>query len=139
MYNKKEQWIIFLVCNALLVVAIALFPVYRAFAHAFPMPCGMVEHLNLYCPACGGTRALEAFLSFDLGRSLICNPIVVLGTLCILTAEIDMIRYLAKKGARPSVIRMPLVFFALGIWLVFFLTRNVLLFCGVDLLGDILA
>ena len=138
MVSKKEQWITFVAVNVFVAVAVALFPVYRAFMHAFPMPCGMVEYLHLYCPACGGTRALEALLSFDILRSLYCNPIVVSGALYFLIAEVYMIRHLIRKKERRSIIRMPVVLAVLGAWLAFFAVRNVLLLCGIDMLGDIL-
>ena len=138
MVSKKEQWITFIVFNAALVLGAALFPVYRAFTSAFPMPCGMVRYLHLYCPACGGTRALEAFLSFDVLRSLYCNPIVVLGALYLAVSEIDMIRHLIRGKERPSILRPSVILTVLGAWLAFFVLRNALLLCGIDMLGDIL-
>lgn len=139
MFGKKEQWIIFGAVNVLAVLAAVLFPFYRSLVAFLPeMPCGMVKYLHLYCPACGGTRALEAFLSLDLPASLRYNPIVLMGAIAFVLYEIGMIKYLVRGTPRPTLIKTSAVFAALGVWFLFFAVRNILLLCGIDLLGDIL-
>lgn len=41
------------------------------------LPCMFNVITGLYCPGCGGTRALKALFSGDIIRSFICNPAVV--------------------------------------------------------------
>lgn len=139
MFSKKEQWAIFGTVNALAVLAVVLFPLYKRFVDWMPpMTCNMVEYLHLYCPACGGTRALEAFLSFDLLESLYYNPIVVICAGLFVAYEIAMIRALVRKERRGTFLRIWLLFAVLGVWFAFFVVRNILLACGFDMLGDIL-
>ncbi|MBO4686997.1 MAG: DUF2752 domain-containing protein [Clostridiales bacterium] len=38
-------------------------------------PCGFSQTLHLYCPGCGGTRAVKYLLQFDPIRSFLANPI----------------------------------------------------------------
>ncbi len=139
MFSKKEQWVIFCAVNTLAVLAVVLFPFYKKLVDFLPeMPCGMVTHLRLYCPACGGTRAFEALLSLDLLSSLYYNPIVLIGVCLFAAYEIGMIRHLVRGGSRRTLIRLWLVFAVLGVWLAFFVVRNALLLGGTDMLGDIL-
>ncbi|MBQ3155167.1 MAG: DUF2752 domain-containing protein [Clostridia bacterium] len=139
MFSKKEQWIIFCTVNVLAVLIALLFLFYKSLVALLPeMPCGMVKYLHLYCPACGGTRALDALLSFDLLMSLRYNPIVPMGAAAFVLYEIGMIRHLVRGDPRPTLIGIKPVCIALGAWFVFFVVRNVLLLCGIDFLGDIL-
>lgn len=39
--------------------------------------CGLVTYFHVYCPGCGGTRAIEAFLHGDFVRSFLCHPVIV--------------------------------------------------------------
>lgn len=139
MFSKKEQWIIFCTVNVLAVLIGLLFPLYLSLVELLPeMPCGMVKYLHLYCPACGGTRALESLLSFDLRASFRYNPIVPLGAVAFVAYEIGMIRHLVRGEPRRTLIGVKPICIALGVWFVFFAVRNVLLLCGIDFLGDIL-
>lgn len=138
--SRKAQWIIFGTVNAACVLAVLLFPLYKSLVAFLPdMPCGMVRYLHLYCPACGGTRALDAFLSFDLLASVRYNPIIVIGAGALAVFEFGMIRGIVRGEPRPPLVKTAHLFVVLGMWFAFFAVRNVLLLCGIDLLGDILA
>ncbi|MCI8307032.1 MAG: DUF2752 domain-containing protein [Lachnospiraceae bacterium] len=43
----------------------------------YTQPCILNKLTGLYCPGCGGTRALKYLLSGRIFTSLYCNPIVV--------------------------------------------------------------
>lgn len=61
----------------------------------FIPPCPIYTHLGIYCPACGGTRAVISLLNIDLLSSIIFNPIVIytlfFSTLYIITELINII------------------------------------------------
>lgn len=40
-------------------------------------PCVFSTYLQVYCPGCGGTRAVEAFLHGRILESVWCHPIVL--------------------------------------------------------------
>ena len=72
---------IYLWLHAGLVAALLLFPLYRALTDhmtALFSGCFLHDHLYLYCPACGGTRALAALLRLDVVSALRFNPFLVL-------------------------------------------------------------
>lgn len=104
------------------------------------MPCMIHELFHVYCPGCGGTRALFALLQGEVLRSLYCNPAVVLGIFLVLHYEIGIIITLVKKnGKRYYCSNLLLVGLYLGILVTFTIVRNyMLLECGYDMLHDFL-
>lgn len=42
------------------------------------MPCILHDVFHIYCPGCGGTRAVMALLHLQIGRSLQLNPFALL-------------------------------------------------------------
>ena len=92
----------------------------------------------IYCPLCGGTRALAALIRFDFAAAWNYNAFVVI--LAVIALGIDIwawVRYAQKKE--------PLVIFPNWAWIVFcavlvfyFILRNVLMiFFSVDPTGDL--
>lgn len=56
--------------------AVALY--FRVILTYFEMPpCVFSTYLKMYCPGCGGTRAVEALLQGHLLESVWCHPIVL--------------------------------------------------------------
>lgn len=139
-FSRKEQWRIFLTVNLILLVGILLFPVYWRYVPGKPFSrCAMLDYLRLYCPACGGTRALGALLHFDVWGSIQYNPIVLIGAVWLVAYEAGMLKYLVKKRDRDLLVKPWMVYVTLGIWLVYTVLRNVLLMRGIDLVGDVIA
>lgn len=109
--------------------------------HVVPsVPCGLVTFFHIYCPGCGGTRALFAMLHGHFIESLYYNPAVVLGALLILYYEVAVIVTLVKKNGKIYYYRKAtLVYIYLGIVFGYAVIRDVLLLWkGIDLLGNIL-
>lgn len=56
--------------------------------------CPIYTHFGIFCPACGGTRAIISLLSFDIISSILFNPIViytlVFSTLYLITESINI-------------------------------------------------
>lgn len=101
--------------------------------------CTFLNALHLYCPGCGGTRAFFALLKFDIIASLRYNPLVILGGLTYLYYNIRAIIAIKKndeeyfKKERYFIIPIVIV-----ICLIYYVVRDVLLFYGIDLIGDII-
>ena len=76
--NKKANYyfISILITYLLVVIAVIL---YFSILHAhFNIPeCPIFKYLKIYCPACGGTRAIISLLKLDILKSIYYNPIVV--------------------------------------------------------------
>lgn len=137
--SRKSQWIIFCCVNAAVLLGVSLFPVYLALSKLFPLgECALVDLCGLYCPACGGTRALASLLRFDVLSSIKYNPIVFVFAVGFLLYELFMIKHLIKGDERGMFFGTRPLYIFLTLWGVYFVARNVLLLCGIDLLGDIL-
>lgn len=122
----------------LLLLSCALWFVYRCLPSAWTQ-CELVRLFDLYCPLCGGTRALFALLHLDLLQVLRCYPPLLF--LIAFYVEVHLRAAIAycKKDLAP--LHLPkrvylLPVFAILLW---FVLRNVLLVSfNVDLTQDIL-
>lgn len=104
----------------------------------FP-PCGLKSFFHLYCPGCGGTRALEHLLHFHLVESLLCNPLVLFMAFSLIyywtKTLIELIR---QRGDAFFSIHLGFLWAFLVIMVGFFLIRNFLLLeFGIDYLGEL--
>ncbi len=104
------------------------------------IPCVLHDLLHIYCPGCGGTRALFALLQGKVLESLWCNPAILLGVLLVLHYEIGVAVTLFKKnGKRYYCKSLVLPIMYLIVVLLFAIVRNyVLIEYGFDMLQDFL-
>lgn len=137
---RKEQKA-FLLFHAVAAVAVALFPLYRWLATKLPKfmgGCFFHDFLFLYCPLCGGTRAVDALLHFRFAEALRCNAYVVLVAVSLLVADLlAWIRFF--RGSVPYFQGKATYWVILAVFLlVFGVARNYLLIAhGFDPLGDL--
>ena len=137
--SRKNQWIIFCCVNGAVLIGVALFPFYLALARLFPIgDCALVDLAGIYCPACGGTRALVSLLRLELFESIRYNPIVLVFAIGFVLYEAFMIKHLIKRDERGLFFGTKPLYVFLVLWGIYFVVRNVLLLFGVDLIGDIL-
>ena len=118
---------------------------YHIFQWKFYIPfsyCGFHDILHLYCPGCGGTRAIDVLFSFRFMDSFLDNPIV------LYVAGVGIYYYIAafytfvikRDGKIYYKLPLCLLWIALGIVIGFFVLRNVLLIVWkIDYLGDLTA
>lgn len=141
---KKRCAVIFAAINGaviLFTVAFCLFfkPWRLTYTNA-ASTCIFQNLFHLYCPACGGTRAVGYLLRFDLAKAFLCYPPLFLFIALLIRVDVLLARCFFKgddsalREARfYEFISIPAVVF---LW---FLIRNLLLFFGIDPLGDIIA
>lgn len=103
----------------------------------FSSECYFKVHWNIYCPGCGGTRALLALIRGDVVQSMKYNPIVLLFLMDVLgTTTLCIIENKNKKYSTARwrmIIHIVFLIFILA----FFLVRNLMLYgFGIDVLGD---
>lgn len=101
--------------------------------------CVLKERAGIYCPGCGGSRALLALLRFDIVSSLRFYPAMLPLTLLLFDLYIRICLTAFSRGKDyVSSFRFSSFYGILSIVLLTFLLRDVLwLGFGVDLLGDL--
>lgn len=148
MEEKKTQkidyvifWKDFIIVNAviggvaLIMIGIMLLQRY----HIMPsFPCGVHEMFHVYCPGCGGTRALFALFHGQPLHSLIYNPAILLGAALIVYYETGAVITLMKKDGKYYFYRKAgLLYSYLVVVIVFAVIRDWLLVgFQIDLLKD---
>ncbi len=137
----RREWRIFIYLHIGFLAALLLFPLYRFFVDQVPrllFGCVLHDRLFLYCPLCGGTRAIEALLQLDLPLALAQNTFVVLLVfLCLILDFIALVRLLQKKAVILWIPQWCWLAAAISLllWGVF---RNFLMIVfGVDPTGDL--
>lgn len=138
--KTKLQHPYFIVWHGVAVLAALLLPLYMKIASWVSGILGgcLMHRFFIYCPLCGGTRAVAALLRLDLLSALKYNAFVVL--MCVVILALDVwawVRYFQKK--EPLIILPKWSWFAFSaILLTYFILRNVLMiFWGIDPTGDL--
>ena len=97
---------------------------------AFAFSCLFYRLTGLYCPGCGGTRALYALVYGHPLRSFFYHPIICYA---IFSAICGIVFHFTKKTA-PKQILINILFGAVIILLLNFNVRNILLLLGMPTL-----
>lgn len=103
------------------------------------IPCLFYEVTGLYCPGCGGTRAVKALLRGDVAVSFHYHPVVVYTAVCLLVLLVTygISRYLHTnkyriyRYERFAYVGMGIVFINWGIKNYYLIVK------GIDLLGNL--
>ncbi len=100
--------------------------------------CRFRDAFHMYCPGCGGTRAVKALLAGDVLKSFLYNPVPICLLLdCILIILTIGLEHLTGQKNRYLRLRFLMNLGLLIIIVMLFVIRNyLLLYCGIDVLGD---
>lgn len=136
--NRAKRLLLFVLINLGAVCFTLLFLLYSRFAlsGALPNHCAFKVLTHLYCPACGGTRAVSALWHLDFLTAVKSNAYVVFFAFFTIFYEIWILLRILKDHPKPHWIPGWAGWGLLVLWGVFFVLRNVLLLCGIDFLGD---
>ncbi len=92
-----------------------------------PYPCIMLTVLGVYCPGCGGTRAVECLFRGNLFQSMIYHPMVPYTAVLTLCYIISHTMNIVTKGRIKAMqFRTVYLFVMLGILLLQWIGKNVL-------------
>ena len=104
--------------------------------------CLFSQTLHLYCPGCGGTRAVQALLAGDIADSFLSNPLPIYALVMLIRIWIPLLHNVVTKD-ETRVWKVLANWEAWGILVVvfgLFIVRNiVLVFFHVDYLGDMIS
>ena len=139
--ERRRATVLFLVFNlAILSLSFTYLILVNLYDGAVSDPtCRFQQVFSLYCPGCGGSRALRALMRLDLVSALRLHPPLVSALPLVVYAEVLLILGILRCDARYITrfkiwtLTVPVIFAV-----VFFFVRNALLLSGIDILGDIL-
>jgi len=138
--KTKLRHPIFLSLHGAAIVGVLLLPLYMKLTSLIGGVFGdcLMHRFFIYCPLCGGTRAVAALTRFDFLAAWNYNAFVVI--LAVVAIGLDVwawVRYFQKK--EPLIILPKWSWIAFCASLVFYLIlRNVLMiFFGIDPTGDL--
>lgn len=141
--SNRHAWRQFLLIHCAIIGAVLFLLFYDAFFayRIFFLPFGCILHhwFLVYCPLCGGTRAIGSMLSLDFLTAFQQNAWVVLFALFAIVWDAFGVIRLIKGWEHPW--SMPKwIYWVLIISLaIFFIVRNVMLIAfHIDPLGDLL-
>ena len=102
----------------------------------FAIPtCLLHDALRLYCPFCGGTRAVSTLLTGNIVGALRANAAVVVTLPFLLHLDIRaLVRIVRNKPVTP--LSRPAIIALITVFAAFFVLRNVLLRFGINPTGD---
>jgi hypothetical protein len=118
-----------------------LFPLYRLLTDRLPsflIKCFLHDRLFLYCPFCGGTRAVEALLHLDFSEALSANPLAVVSIGAALV--LDLVALIRLLRGRERLLPLPRAWWILPLVLAigYAILRNWFMIAhGYDPLGDL--
>ena len=91
--------------------------------------CRVFSHFHMYCPGCGGTRALIALARFDIIRSLQYNPF-------ILVLIIYNLIFFYQLFPKKQIVKNSTAFIIIGLWILYSIICNIfLVYFGIDWLS----
>lgn len=140
---SKNEKRIFVLMSVLLILFIAFLFFYHKtnvnFYNSSGTSCGLKQYFHLYCPGCGGTRALDAFLHGHLIHSFMLQPVIMYLFAYFLSYYIPalfLLTGLRKKKINYNFYLYEL-FGLLALIILFFIGRNLLLvYAGYDYIGE---
>lgn len=93
---------------------------------------------HLYCPGCGGTRAVTSLFRMQLFSSFLYNPNLLLWIGMLLYTDIRSLTVFFKTGELKRIYFTKKMFvIMMSVYLLNFVLRNLLLICwGIDFIGD---
>ena len=130
----------FLMLHAAVLIGALILPLYMKVASCLSSLFGgcIMHRFFIYCPMCGGTRAVAALVRFDFLAAWNYNAFVVLLAFAVLALDVwAWVRYAQKKEPLIVLPKWSWIVLAVAL-LIFFILRNVLMiFFGIDPTGDL--
>lgn len=139
--NGKKLYVVLLVFVVVGLMAAILYHVLNLRVEGSQPTCFVNDFMHIYCPGCGGSRAIDWLLHGHILKSAAANPIVIYSLFLFLYYFIPATYTYAIKrdGNKHHKFHMWTLYGLLVVVVGFFIIRNVLLVAfHYDYLGDCL-
>ena len=136
---RKNLYILIFLNLSLLLSAVAYIIYFKLTnGKEIGISCYFKETFGLYCPGCGGTRALYHLLNLNLFRSFILYPPITIGSLVIFDYDMRLLITLVKRNTAVTDRFKYYTFILIPVSVILtFIIRNILfLVFKIDTVGD---
>ncbi len=138
--KTKLRHPIFLALHGAAILGLLLLPLYIKLSAALSGVFGgcIMHRLFIYCPLCGGTRALSEIARFDFAAAWNHNAFVVI--MCAVLLGLDVwawVRYFQKKEPLVILPKWSWIAFGAAFGIYFILRKCLMIFFGIDPTGDL--
>ncbi len=135
---SRDLFYIGLLIGMLGMIAGTILMVFRLdLRHILP-PCALYSTVGLYCPGCGGTRACYALLEGRVWDSICAHPLVLYLVAGYLVYILSHLLDILTRGKIRGCYFCPYYWYiGIGILLVQFAAKDILLLSGYDILSKI--
>ena len=137
-YRKKAIKLTVISNLSLLLVVVAYLLIADLLSSVGLFNCVFQNVFHLYCPGCGGTRSLSHLIRLDFYSALIAYPPVA--AILFFYLDLNLRAVLSITRDDYSIFQSFNVNYLISIpvlILINFVVRNLLLFFGIDMLGDL--
>ena len=106
------------------------------FLLSFVPPCAFHEFTGLYCPGCGGTRAVRFLVRGNIWKSFIYNPTVLYTVIATFIFFAFVVKYkISGKHLNKDKIVLLMLYIGIAIMILNWIIKDwFLIFRGIDLL-----
>lgn len=125
MQNSKVMKKILVCILPFVVIAILYFVLVNVLNNVTLPQCLFNKYTGLYCPGCGGTRAVFALLHADISLSLRENAFVVVTLICIILLYIEYALKVFGINLKLPFSKTKVLFVLLALWGVYCVIRNI--------------
>ena len=133
--NKKRLFLLFLANFTILIISLIYNLVFKE-TDGKAFECVFLKYVGIYCPGCGGSRSLNALLTFRFIRSFLLYPPILITSFMILIYDIYAFLSIIKddysKMKRFGFKFVLIIPISIGIN---FVLRTILLFSGFDIIS----
>ena len=133
--NKKRLFLLISANISVLIISLIYNLVFKM-TDGKAFECVFLKYVGIYCPGCGGSRSLNALLTFRFVRSFLLYPPILITSFMLLLYDICLFFSIIRDDYSPMkrfglkfVLIIPV---SIGIN---FVLRTVLLFMGFDLIS----
>lgn len=138
---RKKILLIFIPLNLAFLISGIAYGTYVGLCESIgeeAFSCFCRKNFNFYCPGCGGSRSLYYLINFRLFLSFLYFPALPVAVFLILLLDVfALISFIKNKEAILKKFNPNLLIIIPAVIILNFLIRNVLLYLGIDYIGDL--
>lgn len=128
--SRRCYYVCVIACGTLGIFLLVLKSMNISLTSINPYPCSLYTLYGLYCPGCGGTRAVEYLMQGDLLNSFIYHPAVLYTVFLCAAYMITHTLNILSSGKIKAMLFRPIYFYIMiAIILLQCIIKNCLLLC----------